>query len=168
MSEFKTIRDILTFLKSFDFSDYAIIEVCRTRYFTKREKKVFEHYPLYLQHGRTQAEIGYYVNMSQPTVSNILRRCRTKIIAIKNLLKDAEKHLEVIKSVCTQNAYDVLCKALAGTRFAHIAAERNCTVFNISLICSCALRRLKTAAPETYNWVYAFLRAISIVRSKKE
>jgi hypothetical protein len=167
MNKLKTIHDILTFLKNFDFSDYAIIEVCRTCYFTKREKKVFEYYPLYLR-GRTQAETGYYVNMSQPTVSSILKRCRLKIVTIKNLLKDAEKHLEVIRSVCTQNAYDVLCKALAGTRFAHIAAEKNCTVFNISLICSCALRRLKAIAPETYNWVYSFLRTMSIVRPKKE
>jgi len=163
----QTMQEILDFLKTFDFSDYAIIEVCRVHYFTKREKKVFEYYPMYLQHDRTEAEIGYYLNLSQPTISSIFKRCRLKISLIKQLLLDADHHLEVIRTTCTENAYNVLCKALAGTRFVTIAKERKCTVFNVSLICSCALKRLEKYAPDTHHWAFSFLKTIGIVRTQK-
>ena len=163
MSRFRTIIDILNFLEMFDFSDQAIIEVCRKCYFTRREKKVFEHYPLYLQ-GRTQSEVGYILGMSQPTISYMLKRCRTKIKTVRNLLESARYHLNVIREKCTPKAYSILLEALAGTRLAKIAKKRKCTVFNISLICSCALKRLRSC-PETFDWVYTFLSMLGTVRS---
>jgi len=164
MSRFRTIIEIIEFLNLFDFSEHSVIEVCRQCYFTRREKKVFDHYPLYLQ-GRTQAKVGYLMNMAQPAVSYIMKRCRTKIKTINELMRDAQNHLTIIKKECTQNAYDVLTEALAGVKFVEIAKKRKCTVFNISLICSGALKKLKKTRPDTFNWVFSLLNLIGTVRS---
>jgi predicted transcriptional regulator len=164
MSRFRTIIEAVEFLKLFNFSEHSIIEVCRQYYFTRRERKVFDHYSLYLQ-GRTQAKIGYLMNMAQPAVSYMMKRCRTKIKIIEKLMKQAPDHLDIVKKECTSKAYEVLIEALIGVKFIEISRKRKCTVFNISLICNGALKKLKKTYPDTFNWVFSLLRLIGTVRS---
>jgi transcriptional regulator len=61
--------------------------------------------------------------------------------------------------------YAVLIRALAGVKFVEIAREWKCTGFNISLICSGALRKLKKTHPDTFNWVFTLLSMIGTIRS---
>jgi transcriptional regulator len=163
MSRFRTIIEVVEFLDLFNYSECSIIEVCRQCYFTKRERKVFDYYPLYLQ-GRTQAKIGYLLDMAQPAISYIMKRCRTKIRIVNELIRAASKHLAVIKGKCSPKAYEVLIEALAGARFVEIARRRKCTVFNISLICNNTLRKLKRTDPDTFNWVFTLLSMIGTIR----
>jgi transcriptional regulator len=164
MPRFRTIIEVIEFLNLFNYSEHSIIEVCRQCYFTRRERKVFDYYPLYLQ-GRTQAKIGYLLNMAQPAVSYIMKRCRTKIRIVSELMRTAPEHLDIIKKECSQKMYAVLIRALAGVKFVEIAREWKCTGFNISLICSGALRKLKKTHPDTFNWVFTLLSMIGTIRS---
>lgn len=161
---FSSILQICDFLEKMRFSETAILEVVKRCYFTRRESRIFEYFPYYLQ-GYRQAEIGFFANMSQPTVSCTLKRCITKIRSFKKLLSpDMSYHIASIRQVCTPKACDVLFKALAGIRFRSLARQYKCTVFNISLICKYALRKLKKHNLPTYEWAISVLKFCNIVR----
>ncbi|MEM2174818.1 MAG: hypothetical protein QXI58_04265 [Candidatus Micrarchaeia archaeon] len=163
--KFDSLTKIVDFLKTTNFSNFSVIEVVKNHYLTEREQKVFSYYLDYIEKKHRQAEIGYFVNMSQPTVSLLLRNCRRKMVIFRNLLLKAPGHIDVIKSVCTPKACLVLDRSLASVSFTKIAKEMKCTIFNVSLICKCALKRLFKMNKKTYYWAYSFLKTLHILRS---
>lgn len=163
--KFDSFSKIVEFLTATNFSDFSIIEIVKNHYLTERERRVFSYYLDYIEKKYRQAEIGYFVNMSQPTISLLLRNCRRKMVVFRKLLLKAPYHIEVIKKVCTPKAYLVLDRSLASVSFTKIAKEMKCTIFNVSLICKCALKRLSKENKKTYGWTYSFLKTLHILRS---
>jgi transcriptional regulator len=162
---FKTVVEIFDFLENMSHDENAMIEVVRQCYFSYREKRAFDHYPAWLN-GKRQSDIGFSLGYTQGTVSMLLKRCKYKLQFFKEWFSfPVRDNLQVIQSVCTRREYDALLYTLSGKKMVEISKLFKCTKFNISLLCSHALRRLKGASPTVYDWAYSMLTLLKTIKS---
>lgn len=161
---FETILDIVDFLSGKRHSDHAVIEVVRKCYFSYRERKVFEHYPSYIS-GKRQSDIGFLLNYSQGTVSMLFKKCTDKLKFFREWYQSpVDLYIDQLKECCTPKEFQAMLYLLSGKKMVEISRIFGCTKFNISLLCSHALRRIRYKNRKLYVWAVTMFSILKTIK----